>query len=188
MGNEFFSTWDANTVEPSKPMDLLPEGDFLAMITAGEWKPTSSGTGERLNLTFDILDGPLPRPANKPFEFKGRKMWEGLNLKNPNAQAVEIAKADMSAICRAVGKMKMPNGLRDLYNIPLIIVVKHAKREDNGQMKNVIKGYKPKGSIAAAPAAAQRPTGPIAAPAVAKPNGQQVPELAAAGTNDAPWG
>jgi hypothetical protein len=166
MGDEFFQTWNAGSVEPSKVLDPIPQADYLAILTKGEWKRTSTGNGEFLALEFTITEG----------EYAKRKQWDNLNLKNPSTQAVEIAKGAFSALCRAVGVMT-PRNLTDLYNRPLLIAVRMAKDDRNGQMKNVIKGYKPKpggGTAAPAPVAA---AAPVAAPVAA----------AAAGTESAPW-
>jgi hypothetical protein len=75
-----------------------------------------------------------------------------LNLNNPNAQAVQIAQAELSAICRAVGVLA-PNDSVDMHNLPLLITVKLRKREDTGELANEIKGYAKKES--APPASTQ---------------------------------
>src|SRR5262245_42411620 len=85
--------FDANQVEPSSDFEPIPAGKYLAVITGSEMKPTKADTGHFLKLTFQIIDGP----------YKGRNLWARLNLDNPNAIAVQIAQAELSAICRAVG-------------------------------------------------------------------------------------
>jgi len=86
--------FDANQVEPSSDIDPVPAGKYLAVITESEMKPNKAGTGHYLQLTFAIIED----------EHKGRFLWARLNLDNPNAVAVAIAKAELSAICRAVGQ------------------------------------------------------------------------------------
>ena len=63
-----------------------------------------------------------------------------MNLDNPNATAVQIAYADLSAICRAVGVMT-PRDSVDLHNLPLVVHVGCKKRSDTGELANEIKGY-----------------------------------------------
>src|SRR5690625_518331 len=104
--------FDANTVEPAGVFEPIPAGKYLVAITESEKKPTTSGGGEYLQLTFKILEGPC----------KDRLRWARLNLKNANATAVKIARGELSAICRAVGVMK-PRDSVDLHNLPLIITV-----------------------------------------------------------------
>jgi len=124
------SGFDANRVEPSADYDPLPAGKYLAVITESEMKPTKAGTGQYLQLTFEILDG----------QFKGRKVWARLNLANSNEMTVKIAQAELSAICRAVGVLA-PTDSVELHNLPLVITVKCKKRDDTGDVTNEIKGY-----------------------------------------------
>jgi len=125
--------FDANQVEPSADFEPIPAGKYEAVITESEMKPTKAGTGHYLQLTFQVIDG----------EFKNRFLWARLNLDNPNATAVQIARAELSAICRAVGVMA-PNDSTELHNLPLVISVKCKKREDTGEIANEIKGYSQK--------------------------------------------
>ncbi|MCE9530366.1 MAG: DUF669 domain-containing protein [Planctomycetes bacterium] len=127
--------FDANRVEPSTDFDPLPAGKYLAVITETEMKPNKAGTGHFLQLTFQVIDGP----------FKNRFLWARLNLDNPNVTAVQIARAELSAICRAVGVLA-PNDSVDLHNLPLVITVKCKKRTDTGELQNEIKGYTKKDS------------------------------------------
>ena len=104
--------FDASQVEPSGSREPIPAGKYNAMITASEMKATKSGNGRYLELTFDIIDGP----------HRGRKVWARLNLDNPNPTAVEIAKGELSAICRAVN-VPRPGQSERLHNLPLAITV-----------------------------------------------------------------
>lgn len=127
--------FDANQVEPSADFDPVPAGKYLAVISDSEMKSNKAGTGHFLQLTFQVMEG----------EFKNRLLWARLNLNNPNAQAVQIAKAELSAICRAVGVLA-PSDSTDLHNLPLVINVKCKKRDDTGDLTNEIKGYAKKES------------------------------------------
>ena len=122
--------FDANEVEPTTDFDPVPAGKYVAVITDSEMKPTKSGTGSYLELTFQVIEG----------EFKNRMLWSRLNLDNPNATAVQIARGELSSLCRAVGVMA-PNDSVDLHNLPLVVTVKCKKREDTGEIVNEIKGY-----------------------------------------------
>ena len=79
--------FDAYEVEPSKNLDVITPGKYLAVITESEMKPNRAGTGEYLQLTFQIIEGP----------FRGRVLWTRLNLRHPNATAVQIARASTDA-------------------------------------------------------------------------------------------
>ncbi|MCK6458108.1 MAG: DUF669 domain-containing protein [Phycisphaerae bacterium] len=129
--------FNANEVEPAVGFDPIPAGKYLAVITDSKMKPTKSGVGNFLELTFQILEG----------EHKGRLVWARLNLDNPNATTVKIARAELSAICRAVGVLA-PKDSVELHNLPLVITVAQKKRPDTGEMGNVIKGYAKKDAAA----------------------------------------
>ena len=87
--------FNANDVEPTGNFEAIPAGKYLAAITDSETKPTKTGAGSYLQLSFTVLEG----------EYKNRVLWARLNLANPNQTAVQIARGELSAICRAVGVM-----------------------------------------------------------------------------------
>ena len=122
--------FNANNVDPATDFEPIPAGKYAAVITNSEMKPTKSGNGQYLELTFQVIDGP----------YKNRLLWSRLNLDNPNAQAVQIAHGELSAICRAVGVMQ-PKDSIELHNLPLLVTVKCKKRDDTGDVVNEIRGY-----------------------------------------------
>jgi hypothetical protein len=122
--------FNAHEVEPATQFDPLPAGKYLAVITESQQRPTKTGAGSYLQLTFQILDGP----------YKGRSLWSRLNLENSNPMTVQIARAELSAICRAVGVMT-PKDSCELHSLPLLITVKCKTRADTGEITNEIKGY-----------------------------------------------
>jgi hypothetical protein len=124
------SGFDASKIEPQAVFEALPAGDYVVSIVGSKVSPTKAGTGERLELKLQILDG----------TFRGRVLFDGLNIRNPNAQAQQIALATLSAICRAVGVMT-PRSSVELHNKPLICKV--VVKEYQGELKNEVKGYKP---------------------------------------------
>ena len=141
--------FDADTVEPTTDFETIPAGKYEAVITESEFKPTKAGTGNYLQLTFQVIAGP----------YKNRFLWARLNLNNPNATAVTIAQSELSAICRAVGVTK-PRDSVELHNLPLVIRVRCKTRHDTGETVNEIKGYAKKESAVAAQAAMSVSTPP----------------------------
>ncbi|MBS0208861.1 MAG: DUF669 domain-containing protein [Planctomycetes bacterium] len=141
--------FDANEVEPATDFEPIPAGKYLAVITESELKPNKLGTGSYLQLTFQVIEG----------EFKGRFLWARLNLDHPNATAVKIARAELSAVCRAVG-VTSPNDSFELHDLPLLISVKSKKRADTGELTNEIKGYAKKEAAAGKPVQAAVDTTP----------------------------
>lgn len=141
--------FDASTVEPTTDFDPLPAGKYVAVITESEFKPNNARTGSYLQFTFQIIEG----------EYKGRFLWARLNLDNPNATAVKIARGELSAICRAVGVMQ-PKDSVDLHDLPLVISVKCKKRTETGEIQNEIRGYAKKDSLQGKPVQATNETPP----------------------------
>lgn len=136
-----WNQFDAATVEtPSR--DPIPAGDYVATVTDSEIKPNKAGTGEYLSLSFRIEDG----------DHAGRFVWANLNLVHPNEKAVQIARAELAGLCKAVGVLN-PKDSADLHNIPVLIRVVLDKDRD-GNPRNVIKGYKP---VASQPAKSAAP-------------------------------
>ncbi len=148
--------FDATQVEPTVDFEHVPAGRYIAEITDSDMRENSKGTGEYLWLEFTILDGP----------YAGRKLWAQVNLVNPSTQAVEIAQRELSAICHAVGKLRVQDSM-ELHNIPMEVNVKIKNDAEYGP-QNVIRGYKAingRGNVASAPAAAAAPSSPSPAKA-----------------------
>jgi hypothetical protein len=128
--------FNATEVEPTSTYELIPEGDYLAIITDSEVKETKARTGFYLQLTFDIIDD----------NSKGRKVWARLNIQNKNKTAEEIGQRELSSVCHAVGHLGDLDDTDVLHNIPLIIGVESEERSDKeGSYSNVIKTYKAAG-------------------------------------------
>ena len=132
------SGFNANEVEPASTFDPIPAGKYLAAITESEMKPTKNGGGQYLQLTFQILEGP----------HKGRNVWARLNLHNANPTTVQIAKQELSAICRAVGVLT-PRDSTELHHLPMEINVRVKKRNGSDDFDNEIKGFSSKAAAAA---------------------------------------
>lgn len=143
--------FNASQVEPSRDFEPIPADRYLAVITESEMRPTKSGGGRYLQLTFEILDGP----------YKGRRVWSRLNLHNPNPVTEQIARQELSAVCRAVGVMQ-PGDSVELHNVPLVITVRLRKRDDTGEMTNEVRGYARREAApgSAQPAQADNPAPP----------------------------
>ena len=141
--------FDANQVEPTAALDPIPAGKYPAVITESEMKPNKAGTGSYLQLTFQIIDGP----------FNNRVLWARLNLDNPNATAVKIARAELSAVCRAVGVLA-PNDSAELHNLPLVIRVRCKKRKDTDEISNEIGGFEKREAVTGKPQQATTNTPP----------------------------
>lgn len=146
------SGFNANDVEPSTGFDCLPAGEYDVVITDSDMKTTKDGSGQYLKLEFAVLSGP----------FQNRRLFTNLNLMNKNATAVQIAKGNLSAICRAVGVLT-PGDSSELHGKPLTVKVTVRKDAEHGD-QNDIKAFKPRGS-----------SPPVNASAVSVPAGEPAP-------------
>ena len=121
------TTFDATTIEPAKPFEVLPPGKYPAQIVNSEIRVTKDGIGQYLWLELDVLDGP----------HKGRKLFDRLNLVNANPQTVEIAQRTLSAICHATGRMQVQDS-EELHLIPFIADVQvQAPKNGYGESNKV---------------------------------------------------
>lgn len=146
--------FDANQVDPTPQYGVIPAGEYEVIITESEQKETARGDGSYLSLMLEIQSG----------EFQGRKLFDRLNLDNPNRKAVEIAQRTLSQICHATGVLQVKDS-SELHYKPLVAVVKvRPEREDPVTGKfydqsNEIKEYKACGE-----AKPQQPAKPPAQP------------------------
>lgn len=173
--------FDATRVEPNSRPDPVPTNWYPVAITGSETKPTKAGTGSYLELTLTIQSG----------EFSGRKAFARLNLNNPNQTAVDIAYAELSAICHCVGVVQVQDS-QQLHGRPFCAMIKKEERDDKpGEFTNTVDGYKDAqgndpgmgGNAGAQTGAAPAWTG---AGAAQQPAAQQEQTSAGAG-GGAPW-
>lgn len=144
--------FDASQVEPQRDFSPVPAGTYTAMITKSEMKPTKDGQGQYLYLEISIAEG----------EHEGRLVFARLNLENRNDKAVEIARRELSSICRAVGVLT-PKDSQELHDRPMQIKVGIEPARDGYEASNKIKAYLAVGATgptAPAPTAAAAATAP----------------------------
>ncbi len=144
MGN--LSGFKPMDYEPSQGFEVLPAGDYDAVIVESQLKPTKKGDGQYLELKWQILTG----------THKNRFLWSRLNIDNTSEKAQAIGRGQLSAICRAVNVLSV-NDSSELHMKPLKIVVKVGD-DGRGNPTNEIKGYKPRHANGGAPTA--QPTAP----------------------------
>ena len=153
--------FDASTVETSGDFDALPAGWYQVVINATEERETKSGNGSYLLLEMDVIDGPR----------EGRKVFDRLNLNNPNQAAVDIANRQLAAICQAVGVLR-PKDSEELHDKPL--EVKVVQKEYQGEMRNEVKAYR-------------AVKGATSAPQQSRPSSQPQHQTVMASQSRAPW-
>lgn len=153
--------FNAGQYEPSTgAADVLETGVYSVQIVNSEVKQTKAGNGYMLVLTLSCLD-----PG-----FTGRRLTARLNIQNPNAQAMEIAMRELSAISHVVGILNWTD-TQQLHGRPFKVSVEKKERDDKpGSFNNEIKAYMDYAGNAPSPAgAAGGQSAPPAAPPTAPP-------------------
>ena len=112
----------ANTPPRDRSFELLPPSKFSAMVTNTELKDSRTPGGKILKVEY-LITGPT---------HAGRKIFQNINVRNPNAQAEQIGQQELGDLKAAVGLTGVMTDTTQLHNIPLTIKLK--VRE--GRLKN----------------------------------------------------
>lgn len=123
--------FNAEDVAPQDSFEPIPAGWYSVIISDSEMKPTKKGDGEYLQLELTVIEG----------DFEGRKVWDRLNLQNPNQTAVEIAQRALSAICHAVGVLT-PGDSSELHDRPFEVKLSVRPGRDDYEPTNEVKAYR----------------------------------------------
>jgi hypothetical protein len=149
--------FDANAPENKNASNVIPAGDYQAVIVASEKKANTKGTGSYLKLEIQITGG----------EFQNRRLFENINLwltgnDQKTQDAVKIAKAKLSELCRAVNVLN-PKESAELHGKAFSMTLGVRDAGEYG-MQNNIKKFKPR-TMAAVPTP---PAPPANQPAMAR--------------------
>ena len=127
-----FLSFNAEAVKPRDSFEPIPAGMYQAMIDESEVVPTKSGSGQMLKLTWKVLEG----------EFKGRLVFDRLNIQNQNPKAEEIGQRQLSTLCHAVGVLQLKTS-EQLHGMPCTIKVV-VRKDESGQYadQNEVKDYR----------------------------------------------
>ena len=152
--------------EPAKDFEVLPVGDYKAVIESEESKRSRAGD-EYLVFKFKIIEGPA----------KNRVLFHNLNLWHQTSpKAKEIAEGHLSAIREASGIAK--EALRDthqLFNRPMTIRLGIEHDAQYGD-KNKITSWKPVGNSHSAGGTSRQTTPPTSGTGSAQ-SGTYVPPM-----------
>jgi hypothetical protein len=127
-----YMNFDASTVPTDSIRDALPAGDYPMVITDSAVKTARSG-GTYLELTLQVIEGP----------YLNRLVWDRITLDNPNTQAVEIGRRQLSQACHAIGVLQLQDSSQ-LHGTPLVARLKYKEDPQYGP-KNEVSGYRPMG-------------------------------------------
>lgn len=140
--------FDASKIEVNESYDVIPDNTVVnAVIASSEWKETKDKTGGYLALKYEIIDG----------NYKGRLIFENINLQNSNDKAVKIAQETLAKICNAIGKVTVQNS-EELHNIPMSLKLGVNPAQNGYEASNKIKSYsKISGSVGVQPQSETKP-------------------------------
>jgi hypothetical protein len=175
--NQFFNGgFNTSSVAPQEDFEVIPAGKYPVLVEKAEVKTTKAGNGHFIALTLQILDGP----------YKGRKLFDNINIQNASQKAEEIALRTLAALGLAIG-LQAVTDTDQLLNQVVIASVK-AKDGDNS-----VRTYLPVGQQAQAPQAPQYqpPQAPAnqyaPPPQYGPPAGYQPPQNFTAPPQNVPW-
>lgn len=123
----------AEVPEDNRSFDPLPTGDYLCQILESDVVKTKAGDGEILKLTLEVVDGP----------YEQRRIFENLNIRNPNPNAQAIAQRALADLCQACG-LGVIRDSEELHFKPFLAKVT-IETDKTGQYepKNRVRRYKP---------------------------------------------
>jgi len=120
--------YEVNKKELETSIEAVPAGEYIVIIESSDYVQNKQGTGMILKLVYQIIDGP----------FKGKKIFENLNLENVNKQAEEISRKALNSIGVATGVAKIQDSAQ-LHNIPMKLEVTVRNTDDYGKQNNIKK-------------------------------------------------
>lgn len=150
--------FDPNAVEPSNfSFDPIPAGKYKLQVIDSKITETSTGSGQMLELTLEVMEGP----------FERRRIWDRLNIRNQSAQAQSIAQQSFRALCLSAGVDHVVKDSEELHWKPFIARVT-IQTDKTGQ-------YAPQNRVQYIDPSNTRNAGP----ATSRPNAQQAQRQAA---------
>ncbi len=111
-------------IDPDAP--TVPNGKYKCIINKADERRTNSGDGSYIALEFEVVEG----------TERGSRLWQNLNLVNPNPKAVQFAERDFAKIKRALG-LTVVKHESEMLNIPFMIELKNYKKD--GEWKQGLK-------------------------------------------------
>ena len=130
------SVFNAKDNDKMGGFDPIPAAWYLVEIMKSEYKATNAKTGHYLTCQMKVLEG----------EYKGRYLFNLLNLDNPNPVAVEIGQKELASMCEACGIDELEDST-ELHGIPMAVRVVIKAGSGGYPPKNEIKAYKAEGDM-----------------------------------------
>ncbi len=120
----------ADNKEGMSDFSAIPAGPYIMQIVKSDYKQTKAKTGHYLQVVLKVLTG----------KYKGRTLFENLNLDNPNPIAVEIANKTLNSICQACDKAAVEDS-QELHGIPMKVTLKVVEKTETQPASNSVVKY-----------------------------------------------
>lgn len=151
--------FDVQNTNPSVAFDPLPPGWYAMRIIGAEIAPGKNpDTGPMARITFEIMDDRHP-------QFARRKVFVNLcHQHQTNEQTRNIARANIAAIMKAIGK---PHGntTDDMLGGELQVKLTVSPAKDGYDARNDARGFRGLDESVSEPAPAAAPAAKAGAPA-----------------------
>lgn len=164
-------TFNAAQADEMAPADnsraVAPAGRYSAMVVDSTIKTTKAGDGQYIELVWEIIGGP----------HNNLRWYQMYQVQNKSPKAVSMAQADLSAICKAMGREGF-DMTEDLHNHEMVVDLDVEESPGYADKNRVVfLGYHSATASPAAPApAAPAPVQPTPQPVAAdadKPSWQR---------------
>ena len=120
--------FNKNELPESTGFDPIPAGDYRAKIAEATVKQTKDGTGNYINIRYDII-GPT---------HEGRVVFDMVTVKNKSQKAEEIGRQNIGSIMGALGLQSLKD-TDQLVGGVCEIKVKIEKDEEYGDKNRVVR-------------------------------------------------
>jgi len=133
---------DPNVEEAGEGFEVLPAGEYQAVITSDEVGDNKKGTGKIITLSLKITNG----------KHTGTDLKDYISLTNTNPEAARIGQGQLKRVCTLCGIPYPPADTTLLYGKPLnikVAVEEFTSNKTGQQLKsNKIKSYKKPAPVA----------------------------------------
>jgi hypothetical protein len=166
---EFNQTFNPSEIpEDDRNFEPIPAGTYRLQVIESKIEPTSTGSGEMMTLTLEVIEGPYDK----------RRIWDRLNIVNQNPDAQRIAQRNLADLCLAIGVTQLKD-TEQLHHKPFSgrVTVQPDRTGQYGPQNRVRYSV---GKPGQPPAGKAGTTAAGAKPAGAKPAGAKPPAR--------PWG
>lgn len=135
-GNNFQFTFNAHEVPPATGIVVIPKGDYDVIFDSCEIKPTKANNGGFIECRYKVISG----------EHKDAILFDRLNLWNNNETAVNIARAQLSALCHVTGVFVLNDGANTMnqqmknkpFKVHVDISLNEKKEPSGNEVKRIM--------------------------------------------------